>query len=176
MTPRDAVNVLLDAPKGREALRVLLDLVSDLTYSEECWFDHHGYCQAHDWLTEGTCPHARAQTVVGMLDDMTHLDYRALEDSLKDFTPSHFIHDGDVTPIAPDDEKPFREGVVEGRKVVVDAHDMVGEGLPHQWYLSIRVIGGEPVAMIGASSASTLTAIGEGILRAVDDAQREEGS
>src|SRR5688572_6033935 len=39
------------------AERVLRDLVDP----DECGYDHHGYCQAHNWLTEGTCPQARAK-------------------------------------------------------------------------------------------------------------------
>lgn len=39
----------------------LLELVDELRDPDPCWYDHHGYCQAHGWFeTEPTCPHARA--------------------------------------------------------------------------------------------------------------------
>lgn len=41
-----------------ESLRAIL---ADLVDPDSCWFDHHGYCQAHTWLTEGECPHSRAK-------------------------------------------------------------------------------------------------------------------
>ena len=29
---------------------------------DDCWYDHHGYCQAHGWLhTEPSCPVKRAR-------------------------------------------------------------------------------------------------------------------
>lgn len=43
----------------------LFDLLSDLADSDPCYFDHHGYCQAHNWFTtEPKCPHARAKEVL----------------------------------------------------------------------------------------------------------------
>lgn len=40
----------------------LRELLADLTDPDECWFDHHGYCQAHGWMqTDPPCPHARAK-------------------------------------------------------------------------------------------------------------------
>lgn len=45
-----------------EALR---SLVADLVDADDCWFDHHGYCQAHGWFeTEPACPHARAKALL----------------------------------------------------------------------------------------------------------------
>jgi hypothetical protein len=39
-------------------------LVRDLTDPDPCYFDHHGYCQAHGWTdTELACPHGRAQAL-----------------------------------------------------------------------------------------------------------------
>lgn len=38
-----------------EILTYLLDV-------NECHLDHHGYCQEHGWLSDTTCPHARART------------------------------------------------------------------------------------------------------------------
>lgn len=38
------------------------ELIDDLTDPDPCWFDHHGYCQAHGWMqTEPACPHQRAK-------------------------------------------------------------------------------------------------------------------
>lgn len=41
-----------------EAVAIIRDLVDP----DACWYDHHGYCQAHGWTdTEPICPHARAK-------------------------------------------------------------------------------------------------------------------
>lgn len=38
----------------------LRELVLDLYQDSLCTFDHHGYCQEHDWFeTEPGCPHGR---------------------------------------------------------------------------------------------------------------------
>jgi hypothetical protein len=39
-------------------------IVRDLIDPDECDLDHHGYCQAHGWLQEGECPHARAKALL----------------------------------------------------------------------------------------------------------------
>ena len=48
----------------RDALRAeverLVGLVKELTDAGECWYDHHGLCQAHN-LQERPCPHSRAK-------------------------------------------------------------------------------------------------------------------
>lgn len=36
-------------------------IIVDLTDVGPCSYDHHGYCQAHSWLQDGECPHARAK-------------------------------------------------------------------------------------------------------------------
>lgn len=47
------------------AAEKLLDLIDDLHDPDPCWYDHHGYCQAHGWMdTEPECPHARAQRIL----------------------------------------------------------------------------------------------------------------
>ncbi|MGS2645896.1 hypothetical protein [Streptosporangium sp. G12] len=52
-----------------EELESLRELVRDLTDEDSCWFDHHGYCQAHGWMdTEPRCPHGRAQDLLTALD------------------------------------------------------------------------------------------------------------
>jgi hypothetical protein len=46
------------------ALAETRGLLADLTDPDPCWFDHHGYCQAHGWMaTEPACPHARAKAL-----------------------------------------------------------------------------------------------------------------
>jgi hypothetical protein len=43
----------------------LRELLGDLTDSDPCELDHHGYCQAHGWpRTEPRCPHARAKELL----------------------------------------------------------------------------------------------------------------
>ena len=42
----------------------LREVLGDLIDPDPCWFDHHGYCQAHGWLTDGECPQARAKRLV----------------------------------------------------------------------------------------------------------------
>lgn len=40
-------------------------LLQDFIDPDECWYDHHGYCQAHGWFdTEPACPHARARKLL----------------------------------------------------------------------------------------------------------------
>ena len=56
----------LRASAGTEATRNLQDalyqVIDDLTDPDDCWYDHHGYCQAHMWFeTDPVCPHARAK-------------------------------------------------------------------------------------------------------------------
>jgi hypothetical protein len=47
--------------EGRTAAAADLELIRDLADPDPCWFDHHGYCQAHGWTaTNPRCPHARA--------------------------------------------------------------------------------------------------------------------
>lgn len=47
-----------EAEAERDALKAI---VRDLVDPDPCeHFDHHGHCQTHGWLDEGTCPHSRA--------------------------------------------------------------------------------------------------------------------
>lgn len=50
------------------ASSVLVELIRDLSYDDECSLDHHGYCQAHNWLNDDECPHARAQRFLAVVD------------------------------------------------------------------------------------------------------------
>ncbi|BAD58844.1 hypothetical protein [Nocardia farcinica] len=49
----------------------LRQLVRDLTDPDECWFDHHGGCQAHGYLSlepGELCPHAEAKQLIADWD------------------------------------------------------------------------------------------------------------
>lgn len=44
-------------------------LVRDLVDPDACWYDHHGYCQAHGWMAvEPVCPHKRAQDYLDQIE------------------------------------------------------------------------------------------------------------
>ena len=60
----DRAERLLDAHEAA-ARSPLLALIADFVDPDPCWFDHHGYCQAHGWFeTDPKCPHARAKEVL----------------------------------------------------------------------------------------------------------------
>lgn len=45
----------------------LRQLLRDFTDPDECWFDHHGGCQAHGYLSlepGELCPHAEAKQLI----------------------------------------------------------------------------------------------------------------
>jgi hypothetical protein len=44
-----------------EEIEHVISILQDMYDEEECWYDHHGYCQAHNWFGETLCPHKRAQ-------------------------------------------------------------------------------------------------------------------
>lgn len=47
-----------------ELLAVLGDIITDEA-EDPCWFDHHGYCQAHSWFhTQPSCPYARGRELL----------------------------------------------------------------------------------------------------------------
>lgn len=56
----------------------LRGLVEELIDPDPCWFDHHGYCQAHK-LHEKPCPHERAKDLLAELSGTS--------DSPDDLTP-----------------------------------------------------------------------------------------
>lgn len=61
---------LREATEGQPDRAVLLRLVRELVDQDECWFDHHGGCQAHGylWLEPGEqCPHAEAEALLARL-------------------------------------------------------------------------------------------------------------
>lgn len=50
--------------KHRDDLATARAILADLTDPDPCWYDYHGYCQAHAWLaTTPACPHARAKAL-----------------------------------------------------------------------------------------------------------------
>jgi hypothetical protein len=55
----------------RPEIERLLTLIRDLADGEPCWFDHHGGCQAHGYLSlepGERCPQGEAQELVAALD------------------------------------------------------------------------------------------------------------
>lgn len=49
-----------------EQIVKLKELLSELVDPDDCWFDHHGGCQAHGFLSLNgqTCPHAEAKAIL----------------------------------------------------------------------------------------------------------------
>lgn len=43
-----------------EENQFLTEILEELVDDDPCWYDHHGYCQAH-WLHEAPCPVERAK-------------------------------------------------------------------------------------------------------------------
>lgn len=55
------------APREAVLPERIVDLIRDLTDPDDCWFDHHGGCQAHGYLSlepGEKCPHAEAKEVL----------------------------------------------------------------------------------------------------------------
>lgn len=51
----------------RPDLKQLLSLLRDMTDPDPCWFDHHGGCQAHGYLSlepGEKCPHFEAKELL----------------------------------------------------------------------------------------------------------------
>lgn len=63
---------LLDRVAELEAeLDVAVLLVEALVDEDDCWFDHHGGCQAHGFLSlepGEKCPHAEAKELLARYD------------------------------------------------------------------------------------------------------------
>lgn len=52
-------------------LMVDVGLLQSLTDPDDCWFDHHGGCQAHGFLSlepGELCPHAEAKQVLAKVN------------------------------------------------------------------------------------------------------------
>lgn len=66
---REVLASLKGLPVSQETIQreQLLELIGDLADPDPCWFDHHGGCQAHGYLSLKTgerCPHAVAQELL----------------------------------------------------------------------------------------------------------------
>ena len=54
----ELVDLVLEGRVEIGRLRVMVEALRD---SDPCEFDHHGYCQAHGWMTtDKPCPHGLA--------------------------------------------------------------------------------------------------------------------
>lgn len=54
----------------QKALKKCYALIRDFVDDEDCWFDHHGGCQAHGYLSlkpGELCPHAEAKALLAKL-------------------------------------------------------------------------------------------------------------
>lgn len=61
--------LMADEEQPAVARQTLVDLIRDWLDPDPCRLDHHGYCQAHNWLCGGKpCPHARAREVLATID------------------------------------------------------------------------------------------------------------
>ena len=69
-----ASQIVLDALAGAGLVVVPTELLEALTDRDECWFDHHGGCQAHGFLSlepGERCPQAEAQEMLAALPERT---------------------------------------------------------------------------------------------------------
>lgn len=70
----DAARIAVDALAGAGMVVVPAELLEDLVDQDECWFDHHGGCQAHGYLSlepGERCPHAEAKELLAALPERT---------------------------------------------------------------------------------------------------------
>jgi hypothetical protein len=68
-----------DVERLRAERVVMLRLIRELTDPDDCWFDHHGGCQAHGFtsLQPGEmCPHGRAKELIAVDGDVERAGYR----------------------------------------------------------------------------------------------------
>jgi hypothetical protein len=94
----------------------LLALIADLVDMEPCRFDHHGYCQAHGWLT-GTapCPHGRAQQLLA----------ESVSGVCRECGGAHALYDGRW--LVPHD-RPDRGGECLGSRLTPAPAEVGGDG------------------------------------------------
>ena len=70
----DAARIAIDALAGAGEVVVSTELLEALTDPDECWFDHHGGCQAHGFLSlepGERCPQAVARELLAALPERT---------------------------------------------------------------------------------------------------------
>jgi len=82
-----AFTALLDALVGLVVLRTRLDaLLPSLVEDEDCWFDHHGGCQAHGYLSlepGEVCPQQQLKELVAALrEDRTAMNRPTVDECL----------------------------------------------------------------------------------------------
>jgi hypothetical protein len=66
---RSAERAEADLAAARQQLDQVRELVDDLTDPDGCYYDHHGYCQAHGWMeTDPACPQLRAKLWLHPID------------------------------------------------------------------------------------------------------------
>ncbi len=61
-------NAALSRAAAPEEVEKVRQMVCDLIDPDDCWFDHHGGCQAHGYLTLNPgelCPHMEAKQWLG---------------------------------------------------------------------------------------------------------------
>lgn len=66
-TPEAYEKVCAALTVQRARAEAALGLLADLTDPDDCWFDHHGGCQAHGFLSlepGEQCPHAQAKALL----------------------------------------------------------------------------------------------------------------
>ena len=55
-------------PRSRAEAEAMVAIIRDMMEGEEpCYYDHHGYCQAHGWLDASPCPFKRAAALLAAL-------------------------------------------------------------------------------------------------------------
>ncbi|MFI7448119.1 hypothetical protein ACIBQX_11530 [Nonomuraea sp. NPDC049714] len=68
----DAARIAVEALAGAGLVAIPAELLQALTDPDECWFDHHGGCQAHGFLSlepGERCPHAEAREILAALPE-----------------------------------------------------------------------------------------------------------
>ena len=59
------VRLLYDDETWMNRVAEMEAVIGDLVDADECYFDHHGHCQAHNWFAVAPpCPHARAKRLL----------------------------------------------------------------------------------------------------------------
>lgn len=110
-------------------------LLERLIDPDDCWFDHHGGCQAHG-CTGKRCPHAEAKAVIAMLREVAGATIGGTADQA---SPAVAVHEvppiGDILTVEPDDDT--------AAKVAATGHLYVPGGV-----YELRTIGDRPTVVI----------------------------
>ena len=59
----------LEIRKLKELLRECREVIYNLIDDEPCRYDHHGYCQAHNWLSNDVCPHKQGKELIPQINN-----------------------------------------------------------------------------------------------------------